>query len=63
MIPISLSPRSPVLPWVLSLLRAAMIREQASARHAAMGRLDIHVLSAGEVRAWAVTAVRARGPN
>jgi len=52
-----------VLPWVLSLLRAAMMREQASARHAATGRLDIYRLSAGEVRAWAVAAARSRGPN
>lgn len=60
---ITLPPGSPVLVWVLSLLKAAMVCEYATARMAATGRLDIHVLSDDEVRAWGATAVRARGPN
>ena len=60
---IVISPTSPVLVWVISLLRAASIREQAQARAAESGRLEIHQLSDAEVHAWGVAATRARGPS
>ena len=60
---IILSPTSPVLVWVTSLLRAASIREQAAARAAQSGRLEVDRLSDAEVKAWAVAATKARGPS
>ena len=60
---IILSPTSPVLVWVTSLLRAASIREQAQARMAQSRRLDVDRLSAAEVHAWGAAASRSRGPN
>jgi len=57
------SPTSPVLVWVISLLRAASIREQAQTRAAQTRRLDIDQLSDAEVKAWGVAATKARGPN
>ena len=60
---IILSPTSPVLVWIISLLRAASIREQAQARAGQNRRLDLHVLSADEVRVWGAAATKARGPS
>jgi hypothetical protein len=60
---IVISPTSPVLVWVISLLRAASIREQAQAQSAATRRLDVDTLSDAEVKAWAVAASRSRGPS
>lgn len=60
---IFLSPTSPVLVWVISLLKAGAIREQAQARMARTRRLDVHRLSDDEMRVWGAAATKSRGPN
>jgi hypothetical protein len=57
------TPDSPVWPWLLSLVRAAQMREGATARYAATRRLDIHVLTPFELLAWGAAAAKSRGPN
>lgn len=53
---------SPVWPWLMSLLKAACIREDAEYR---MGRQPMQVawLAQRELKAWGELAARARGTN